>query len=153
MKLPSSRCAKRAGSSAGFTLLELIVVIAVIGILAAMAVPNLTQTPRRAKEAVLKTNLRTLREVIDQFYADQGVYPGDLEELSSEGYLRDVPIDPITGEADWITVSEDELIDPDDPDAFAAFEDDFLEGGGPGVIDVYSASVDLSLDGEAYSEW
>ncbi len=149
----SSIRAQRGRRSAGFTLLELIIVIAVVGILAAMAVPNLTQTPRRAKEAVLKTNLRTLREVIDQFYADQGSYPGDLEELVNEGYLRDVPIDPITGEADWITVSEDELIDPDDPDAFSAFEDDFLDGGGPGIIDVYSASEDLSLEGEAYAEW
>lgn len=148
----SSFRARRGRRSAGFTLLELIIVIAVVGILAAMAMPNLTQTPRRAKEAVLKTNLRTMREVIDQFYADQGGYPGDLEELVSEGYLRAVPIDPMTGDSDWITVSEDELVDPDDPDAFA-FEDDFLDGEGPGVIDVYSASEDLSLEGEAYSEW
>jgi general secretion pathway protein G len=139
----------------GFTLLELIVVIAIVGILAAMAVANLKQTPRRAKEAVLKTNLRTLREVIDQFYADQGTYPPTLEDLVSEGYLRKVPIDPITGADDWNVVFENEVQDDlDDGGGFDDWDDfDDVDDSAPGIIDVHSSSPDNSLDGEPYAEW
>lgn len=140
-------------NQAGFTLLELIVVIAVIGILAAIALPNLVQTPRRAREAVLKTNLHTLREVIDQHYGDKGLYPPDLEALVDEGYIREVPMDPMYGEAEWGVIFEDEagLGDLDDPGSVAWDVDLEVEGGG--IIDVYSLSEDLSLDGEPYAEW
>lgn len=141
----------------GFTLLELIVVIAVLGILAAIAVSNLKNSPTRAKEAVLKTNLRTLREVIDQFYADQGAYPATLDDLVTEGYLRDVPIDPITGESDWQVVYEDEAATgADDLDAgFDDWGDDVDDFGdaGPGIIDVHSSAPGNSLRGEVYAEW
>ncbi|MEM1183046.1 MAG: prepilin-type N-terminal cleavage/methylation domain-containing protein [Acidobacteriota bacterium] len=134
-----------------FTLLELIVVVAVVGILAAIAMPNLINTPRRAKEAVLKTNLRTVREVIDQHFGDKGAYPPTLEALVEEGYLRDVPTDPMTGEATWGEVFDTDLQD----DGVDPVESDFTEGGegGPGIIDIFSLSPDSSLDGEFYGDW
>ncbi len=147
-ELPRNR---RAGSPAqrGFTLLELIVVITVIGILATMAIPNLLQTPRRANEAVLKTNLRTIRQVLDQHHGDKGFYPATLDALVEEGYLRDVPYDPMYGEAEWgLQYEEPEY------DDFEPAETDFPEGDTePGVIDIYSLSEDESLDGGLYSEW
>ena len=154
LKAFRARRATRHGAD-GFTLLELIVVIAIVGILAAMAVANLKQTPRRAKEAVLKTNLRTMREVIDQFYADQGLYPASLEDLVSEGYLREIPIDPITGADDWTVVFENEVEDDLGGDGGFDDWDDFDDVGdtAPGILDVHSSSPDMSLDGEAYAEW
>lgn len=132
----------------GFTLLELIVVVSVVGILAAIAMPNFLRTPPRAKEAVLKTNLHTLRTVIDQYNADNGTYPPSMDALVEEGYLRSVPIDPITESQEWGLVYDQEGVDLEAP------ESDQPEGGAvPGVIDVYSLSDRTSLDGEAYSDW
>src|SRR5829696_10401907 len=90
------RCAMSERRESGFTLLELIIVVAIIGILATVAMPALKDVPRRANEAVLKNNLRTLRDVIDQHYGDKGKYPTSLEALVEGGYLRRVPNDPIT---------------------------------------------------------
>ena len=113
MRIPRSRRARR-----GFTLLELIIVVAIIGILASIAMPALKDMPRRASESVLKTNLRTLREVIDQYYGDKGHYPETLEALVEERYLRAVPIDPITKSADtWQLVYEE--LDPESASASA----------------------------------
>jgi general secretion pathway protein G len=132
----------------GFTLLELIVVIAIVGILATVALPALKNVPLRAKESVLKTNLRTLRDVIDQHYGDKGRYPTSLDALVEEGYLRKIPEDPITRSREtWVPVYEE--IDPDNPPAET-------EGGAdaePGIVDVHSGSPLSSLDGTPYSEW
>jgi prepilin-type N-terminal cleavage/methylation domain-containing protein len=137
---------RRAGG--GFTLIELIVVITIIGILSTIALPALRQVPVKAAEAVLKNDLRALRDVIDQYYADQGNYPPGLEALVEKGYLRKVPIDPITKSADtWQVVLEE--IDPETQPA----ETDLPEGGQPGVVDVHSGSPALALDGTPYAEW
>lgn len=131
----------------GFTLLELIVVIAIIGILATIAMPALKNVPLRANEAVLKTNLRSLRDVIDQHYGDKGKYPTSLEALVEEGYLRKIPIDPVTKRNDtWVPVYEE--IDPDNPPAETETEE-----GKPGIIDVRSGAPGTSLDGVPYAEW
>jgi general secretion pathway protein G len=132
----------------GFTLLELIIVVAIIGILATIAMPRMKDMPQRAGEAVLKTDLRTMRDALDQHYADKGHYPSSLQELVDAGYLREIPVDPITKSAEtWVEVFEE--IDPEEQPA----ETDLGEGGQPGVFDVHSGSDALSLDGQPYSEW
>lgn len=140
MKMPARK-------QSGFTLLELIIVIAVIGILATIAMPALRQVPRRANEAVLKTNLRATRDVIDQYHGDRGTYPPSLEELVTKGYLRKLPVDPITRRNDtWVLVLEEI-----DPDAQPAETEQGEEG--PGIIDIRSGSPLTSLDGTPYADW
>ena len=138
----------RASRGQGFTLLELIIVMAIIGILATIALPALKDMPRRAAEAVLKTDLRTFRTTIDQHLADKGYYPSSLEALVETGYLRVVPPDPITKSKEtWILIFEEV-----DPDAIPA-ETDVPDDNQPGIVDVRSGSDLLSLSGVPYSEW
>jgi general secretion pathway protein G len=124
---------------AGFTLLELITVVAIIGILVGIALPNYKAAMLQAREAVLKEDLFRFRDVIDQYYADKGKYPGSLEALVEEGYLRKVPSDPITGSPDWEVVFSE--VDPDNPNDT------------PGVYDVKSAATIPSQAGTPYNEW
>jgi general secretion pathway protein G len=143
--------ARRAlGTERGFTLLEMIIVVAIIGILAGIVVPNLIDRPKRAKEAVLRQNLFTLRDVLDQYYGDKGHYPTALEDVVEAGYLRSVPIDPITGSNEtWVVVYEEEDLENPGPES-----DEGEDGeGGPGIIDVHSGSEALSLEGTPYAEW
>ncbi len=147
-RLRSNQGGRSRAAQVGFTLLEMIIVVALIGIIAGMIVPNLIDRPKRAKEAVLRSNLMSIRDTLDQYYGDKGHYPDSLEQLVDAGYYRAVPIDPITGSSEtWQLVYEE--VDPDQPPA----ETDESESGGPGIIDVHSGSEEISLDGQPYAEW
>jgi general secretion pathway protein G len=134
---------RRKTSDSGFTLLELLVVMTIIGILAAIAVPALRDSPRRAQEASLRADLFTFRSVLDQYKGDKGNYPPDLQTLVKEGYIRKIPLDPFTKQADWTLTMEEEPSEPDDPNVQPV----------PGIIDVHSASKEKALDGTTYAEW
>jgi general secretion pathway protein G len=134
-------------------MLELIIVIAVIGILATIALPALRNLPRRANEAALKTDLRTMRDVIDQYYGDQGTYPTSLEELVEKGLLRGIPVDPFTKSTEtWVPTYEDE--EKEEHVSAGLFDDDegLLEDE-KGIVDIHSGSDLMSIDGTPYSEW
>ena len=128
----------RMRAAKGFTLLELMIVISVIIILAAITLPQYQKTIMHTRETVLKDDLRKMRSLIDQFAADKGRLPQSLDELVSEGYMREVPNDPFTGQKDWaITTGED-------PNSLS---------GESGITDVHSASAETSTEGTPYSEW
>jgi general secretion pathway protein G len=130
----------------GFTLLELLVVMTIIGILAAIAVPALRDSPQRAREAALRGDLYSFRSVIDQYHGDKGSYPVDLQALVTEGYMRKIPIDPMTKSADTWVLAYEEL----STDASAQSVDQPQQ---PGIIDVHSGSTGKALDGTVYKEW
>ncbi len=124
--------------AAGFTLLELMIVISIIIILAIIVLPQYQKTVVQARESVLKDDLVQMRKLLDQYAADKGKLPQSLEDLASSGYLREVPVDPITGARDWNVIVGQDPFSPD---------------GGQGVTDVRSSSGDLSSEGTPYSEW
>jgi general secretion pathway protein G len=123
----------------GFTLLELMIVISIIMILMAIAVPMYNQSIVQARESVLRSNLATLRSVISQYTLDKQKAPQSLDDLVSAGYLRQIPLDPMTREPNWEVVQEDVLMAVDQQE--------------PGITDVHSASNATATDGTAYSTW
>lgn len=130
------------GFTRGFTLVELLVVMAILGILVAIAVPQLQKAPIRAKEATLREDLFTFRTCLDQYYADKGHYPDTLQTLVTDKYFRKIPIDPFTKSADtWQVIMEE----PDSSETASAEP--------PGIIDVKSGSKQPSLDGSLYNTW
>jgi general secretion pathway protein G len=130
----------------GFTLLELLVVMTIVGILAAVAVPALRDSPQRAREAALREDLYAFRSVIDQYHGDKGNYPADLQTLVTDGYLRKIPLDPMTKSAEsWVLTYEE--IPQDQPSAPAD------PAQQPGIIDVHSGSPAKALDGTLYKDW
>jgi general secretion pathway protein G len=124
----------------GFTLIEVMVVMALIVVLASVGLTLYTNSIIRAKESVLKEDLYRMRDAIDQYYADQGKYPATLQDLVSDKYLRAIPADPFTNSADtWREIPSEP--DPNNPTAQ------------PGVYDVRSGSDQKALDGTKYSDW
>lgn len=126
----------------GFTLIEMIIVFALIGILVGLGLPQFTNATKRAREAVLKEDLFLMRKLIGQYYQDKGKYPASLQTLVDEGYLYLIPIDPITKTRDsWIEIME------------VLSEEDLVAGTQPGISDVKSGSNETALDGTLYSTW
>ena len=130
----------RRRATAGFTLIELMIVMALIVVLAGIGLAVHAKSQTRAREAVLKEDLFRMRDAIDQYYADKNMYPESLDALVSEKYLRRVPVDPFTSSAEtWQTTMSE--LDPANPSAEQ------------GVYDVKSGSERTALDGSQYSSW
>lgn len=137
-KAISPQSAIRDPQSRGFTLLELMIVITIIIILAAIVLPQYQRTILVTREAVLRDDLYKMRTLIDQYSADKQKLPTSLDDLVSGGYMRELPKDPMTGQTDWTVVTG---------------EDPNSNNSEQGVIDVHSASTDTSSEGTPYNEW
>jgi general secretion pathway protein G len=123
----------------GFTLLELMMVIFIIMLLASIAMPVYNQAIVQARESVLRSNLSTIRSVISQYTLDKQKAPQSLDDLVTAGYLRQLPMDPMTRQTNWEVVQEDVMMAVDQQE--------------PGITDVHSASSQTASDGTAYSTW
>lgn len=124
----------------GFTLIELVIVLSIIGILLMLAVPRYTTSIRNAREAVLKEDLHVMRAAIDSYTMDKQKAPQSLDDLVQDGYLRAVPEDPMTRSKDtWVTDTSDAMYS--------------LDQSEPGIDDVHSGSQDNGTDGQPYSSW
>lgn len=133
--------ANKARSARGFTLMELMIVISMLLILVSIAAPMYRQQILHSREAVLRQNLFTLRTLISQYTLDKQKAPQSLEDLVQAGYLKQIPVDPISGAADWtVDQAEDTISSPDQQD----------EGG---IDDVHSSSNQIGTNGTAYNTW
>ena len=134
-----SRKRSRVGAD-GFTLIELIIVMAIIAILASLAVPSYLSSMKAAKEAVLKQDLHVMRNAIDSYTMDKEKAPQSLDDLVQAGYLKSIPTDPMTNSNDsWVTSTDDTLESVDQSE--------------PGINDVHSGSQQVGLNGQMYSTW
>ena len=124
----------------GFTLLEMMIVMAIVSILVSIAVPLYQKSILRSKESVLRNNLFTMRTVIDEYTYDKQKAPQSLEDLVNDGYLRTVPLDPMTGSSQtWKVIMEDAMTSVNQTE--------------PGIFDIKSGSDKTSLEGTPYSDW
>jgi len=130
--------AHRSPLTAGFTLLELMIVISILIILVSVALPQYQKTTMHARETILRHDLVTMRKLIDEYSADKGKLPQSLDDLVSAGYMRELPKDPITDNKDWTIETGD---------------DPYSTEGGTGVTNVHSSSSEVSTDGTPYREW
>ena len=129
----------KAGRNSGFTLLEMMIVMIIMGILLSIALPIYNQALVKSRESVLRNDLFEMRKLISQYTLDKQKAPQSLEDLVSGGYIKAIPKDPMTNETNWEVVQEDVLLAVDQQD--------------PGISDVKSASNAVSSDGTAYSSW
>jgi general secretion pathway protein G len=126
----------------GFTLIELIIVITLIGILVGLGLPQFKNATKRARETVLKENLFQMRKLINQYLVDKGKYPQSLYTLVEEEYLFRIPIDPMTKSADtWVEIPQ------------VMTMEEMAAGTMPGIMDVQSSSEEISTEGTAYNTW
>jgi len=133
---------RRARRSRGFTLIELMIVVSILLILISIAVPQYRSSVKRARESVLRQDLFTMRSVISQYTLDKQKMPQSGDDLVQNGYLKQIPTDPITNQSNWNwhTADEGTIMSPDEQD----------QGG---IDDVYSSSNDIGTDGVAYSQY
>jgi general secretion pathway protein G len=134
------RLAVVARATRGYTLVEVMIVVTLIIVLTSVGLATYSNSVRRSREAVLKEDLFRMRDAIDQYYADKNKYPSTLQDLVTDGYLREIPKDPITNSADsWVT----ENAEPDPSNLSVE----------PGIFNVKSGSEEMSMDGTPYAEW
>ena len=131
---------RKVRTQSGFTLIELTIVLAIMGILLLMAIPRFIGVVRSAREAALREDLQTMRTAIDTYTMDKQKGPQSLDDLIQDGYLRAIPEDPMTRSKDtWVTESSDSMVSLDETE--------------PGITDVHSGSTDTGTDGQPYSSW
>ena len=138
LRLRGEICSFRSRHATGFTLIELLFVLLIVALLASLVAPVVTSSIQRARESTLREDLHVMRKAIDDYYADTGKYPAELEDLVKKRYLRKVPIDPVTESRDtWALVRSE----------------DSKTGAAQGIIDVHSGSDEKASDETYYKDW